>query len=257
MMEEPFALGDSILHRIDPRFRIVMAVLFSIVVAVSYHFPTLILALLATIVLTLSARLNLKAVAGRLLVLAGFLLLLWLVLPITLGGVSVAGFPGASRDGIVLAAQISIKSIALTLGFIALVTTMNFAALGHALGRLRLPGKIVHLMLMTYRYIAVIALEYERLLRAAKIRGFRPGTNLHTYKTYAYFIAMLFIRAASRAERVNRAMRCRGFDGRFFCLSDFPPDPRNWVFAVSMAAVILVLALIEWGEIFGISFMRA
>jgi cobalt/nickel transport system permease protein len=133
---------------------------------------------------------------------------------------------------------------------------MNFAALGHALDRLRVPGKIVHLMLMTYRYIAVIALEYERLVRAAKIRGFRPGTNLHTYKTYAYFIAMLFIRAASRAERVNRAMRCRGFDGRFYSLSVFPSNPRNWVFALSMAAVILLLVFIEWGDILGLPLMR-
>ena len=45
MFSEPFAIGDSIIHRIDPRFKVVAAVAFSIVVAVSYRFPTLLAAL--------------------------------------------------------------------------------------------------------------------------------------------------------------------------------------------------------------------
>ena len=86
MFSEPFAIGDSIIHRIDPRFKVVTAVTFSIVVAVSYRFPALLAALFVAVILTLAAHLNLKAVAGRLLVVIGFLVLLWVVLPITFEG---------------------------------------------------------------------------------------------------------------------------------------------------------------------------
>jgi cobalt/nickel transport system permease protein len=129
----------------------------------------------------------------------------------------------------------------------ALVTTTGFVTLGHAMDRLHIPGKIVHLLLMSYRYIFVIEQEYQRLARAAKIRGFQPGTNIHTYKAYAYMIGMLFVRAAARADRVYRAMRCRGFDGRFYCLAEFPAHPRNWIFAALMSLSIIGLVILEWG----------
>ncbi len=248
MFNEDFASGDSIIHRIDPRFKVVAAAVFSTVVALSYRFPTLLAALFAAVFLTLAAHLDLKAVARRLLVVIGFLILLWILLPLTFKGdvLTHIGPLTVTRSGVLLAAQISLKSVAILLACIALITTMTFAALGHALDRMHLSGKFVHLLLMTYRYIFVIEQEYQRMVRAAKIRGFRPGTNLHTYRTFAYFVAMLFVRAASRADRVYRAMRCRGFDGRLYCLAEFPPRPSNWVFASIMTVAVTALGLIEW-----------
>ena len=251
MFNETFAVGDSIIHRIDPRFKVVAAAAFSIVVALSYQFPTLFAALVTAVVLTLAAHLNMKAVIRRLLVVIGFLSLLWILLPLTFKGEALThiGPLTATRSGVVLAAQISLKSLAILLAFIALITTMNFAVLGHALDRMHLSGKLVHLLLMTYRYIFVIEQEYQRMVRAAKIRGFSPGTNLHTYRTFAYFVGMLFVRAASRADRVYRAMRCRGFDGRLYCLTDFPSRPSNWIFAGIMSVSVTFLIILEWFRI--------
>jgi cobalt/nickel transport system permease protein len=249
MLREPFAVGDSIIHRIDPRYKVVTAVLFTVTVAVSYRFATLLTALAVALILVRAARLQLREIAGRLAAVFVFLVLLWIVLPLTFQGPALAelGPLTLTRPGVVLAAQISIKSITILLCLIALTATMNFAALGHALDRLRVPGKIVHLLLMTYRYIFVIETEYRRLLRAAKIRGFRAGTNLHTYRTYAYMVGMLFVRAAARAERVYEAMRCRGFHGRFYCLSEFHPQRLDRTFAACMTAATAVLIGLEWG----------
>lgn len=247
MIYEPFAVGNSIIHRIDPRFKVVSATLFSIVVAVSYRFPTLLSALAMAGALILAANLDLRAVSRRLLVAAGFLALLWVVVPFTYEGAPLyrIGFLTITRPGVTIAARISLKSIAILSVFIALITTMNFSALGHALDQLRLPGKFVHLLLLTYRYLTVIEQEYGRLVRAAKIRGFRPKTNLHTYRTIAYLIGMLFVRSAARAERVDQAMRCRGFSGRFYCLSAFSRHWSNWVFGWLMTVFTLGLEVIE------------
>ena len=62
----------------------------------------------------------------------------------------------AAREGVALAAQITLKSNAIVIAFMALVATMPFATAGHALHRLGVPDKIVHLLLMTYRYIFVL-----------------------------------------------------------------------------------------------------
>jgi cobalt/nickel transport system permease protein len=144
-----------------------------------------------------------------------------------------------------LAAQITLKSNAIILAFMALVTTMPFSTLGHALNRLQVPDKIVHLLLMTYRYIFVIEEEYQRLIRAAKVRGFQPGTNLHTYRTYAYVVGMLFVRAGERAERVHQAMLCRGFKRKFYSLQEFRARRSGWMFALIMTVVLLLLVALE------------
>jgi len=249
MIDEPFAQGSTVIHRLDPRYRIVAAAALTIAIAVAYRFQALAFALLLAILLVLAARLDLKKVGSRLWVIAGFLALIWVVVPITYTGDILfrAGPLTLSYQGISLSAQITLKSIAILFIMIALTTTMSVATLGHALDRLKVPGKIVHLLLISYRYVFVIEQEYKRIVRAARIRGFSPGTNLHTYRTVAYMIGMLFVRAALRADRVYHAMLLRGFNGRFYCLSRFPPHRRNQVFAVIMGCLLAGFSFLEWG----------
>ncbi len=127
-----------------------------------------------------------------------------------------------------------------------LVATMTVDTLGHSLNRLRLPDKMVHLLLITYRYLFVIEQEYQRLVRAMKIRNFHPKTNLHSYRTYAYLVGMLFVRASERARRVHSAMICRGFHGRFISLRSFPRNPLNLVFGLGIIISLALLIMLEW-----------
>ncbi len=247
MFEEPFAEGISPIHRIDPRMRVVSAVLFSFAVALFYDPLTLLMALAVSVCLILISRADLKKVAKRLFFVNGFILLFWIILPLTYGGEKTPlwGPFAVSKTGILMAAVITLKSNAILIALIALISTMSFATLGHTLNRLKIPDKLVYLLLLTYRYIFVIEQEYGKVMRAIKIRGFTPRTSLHTYKTYAYVIGMLFIRAAERAERVYQAMRCRGFDGRFYTLAEFRTSLSSWLFMVFMTAVTLFLIAME------------
>jgi len=247
MLREPFAVGDSALHRLDPRIRLVSAVIYSCATALCREFPALLAALLFSAGLVALARLRTAEVLKRLLVVNGLVLFIWAVIPFTFPGETLIriGPFGAARQGVDLAAQITLKSNAIVLAFIALVATMPFATAGHALHRLRVPDKIVHLILMTYRYIFVLEQEYLRLVRAATIRGFRPGTNLHTYRTYAYLVGMLFLKAVDRAERVRWAMLCRGFKRSFHSLQEFRAGAGSIVFFLLMSVAVLGIALLE------------
>ena len=248
MIAEPLAYGDSFLYRVDPRLRIVAAAFFSCAVAVFHAFAALLAACLAAATLLLFSGLDFREISRRMAVVLGFLLLLWCLLPLTYEG-DVLGTLGPLplyRPGLVLAAQITLKTLAIIAVFTALVATMPVSTLGHALARLGLPDKLVYLLLMCYRYIFVIEQEYRRLVAAMKIRGFRARTRLHTYRSYAYLVGMLFVRAAARADRVYQAMRCRGFDGRFHSLAAFPPHPVNQWFAAAAASVMIALLGLEW-----------
>lgn len=250
MMEEPFAAGDSPVHRMDPRVRVAFATLLSFVIALSEKFPALWAGLFFSLILLFTARLNLHKVFTRLAFVWGFLIFLWILLPLTFEGEAVyrIGKLTLTREGILLCARISIKSNAILLVFLALIATMNFTTLGYALNSFRIPEKLVHLLLLTYRYIFVIEQEYQRLLRAAKIRSFLPKTDLHTYRTYAYLVGMLFVRASARAERVYQAMRCRGFKGKFYCLREFSFSRSDLIWAGFMSAGIIGLILLEYWQ---------
>jgi cobalt/nickel transport system permease protein len=248
MLSESFAQGTSILHRLDPRLRIVFATLFSFLLAVSMGFATLFTGLALSAVLVLLSGLPLKEVAKRLTVINVFNVLLFLVLPVTFEGTPafLLGPVTCTREGLLLAARISIKSNAILMVFIALVATMSIATLGHALNRLRMPQKIVYLLLIAYRYVFVLEQEYQRLSTAIRVRGFVPGTNLHTYKTYAYLFGMLLVRALARAERVYQSMLCRGFKGKFYCIHRFSFSPTDRIWAVCLLLTLVVLGGMEW-----------
>jgi cobalt/nickel transport system permease protein len=228
--------------------RLIAAAGFSIVAALCREFPALAAALAVAAVLAVLAQLPLKAVLRRLMVVNALVLFLWVVIPFTFPGEAAfrIGRLQASREGVVVASQITLKSNAIIIALIALVATMPVATAGHALSRLRVPAKLIYLLLMTYRYIFVLEQEYQRLARAARIRGFQPGTNLHTYRTYAYLVGMLLVRAAERAERVHWAMVCRGFKRRFYSLQEFRADPGSTFFSVLMAAAVLGVAVLEF-----------
>ncbi len=248
MIHEHFASGNSHIHRIDPRSRVLFAVIASFVVALSNRVPALLAALTLSLLLTTFARLNLRALAKRLVAVLGFLVLVWILLPMTYGGDTLfhIGPLPFSHSGLLLAARISLKTISILLVFTSLVATMPISTLGHCLDKLHVPEKLVYLLLLTYRYIFVIEQEYRRLRRAAAIRGFAPKPDLHTYRTFAYLAGMLFVRASARAERVHQAMMLRGFNGKFHSLHSFSTTRQDRVWTALMGSAIIILATLEW-----------
>lgn len=251
MLIESFAHGSSLLHRLDPRGKIFVAMLFSLTVAVAEQFMVLLLAFGGALILSGIARLSSKEVGQRLLLVNIFMIFLWLVLPLTVSGprLFALGPFGVSVEGMRLAAKITLKSNTIFLGFLSLVATSSLNTLGHALHSLAVPKKFVHLLLFTYRYIHVIEQEYQRLFQAASIRGFRPCMSLHTYRTYANMIGMLLVRSFARAERIHEAMICRGFKGKLYSLHQFKFAGKDMLFLGIMLLGISWLVCLEWLKI--------
>ncbi|MBU2430018.1 MAG: cobalt ECF transporter T component CbiQ [Proteobacteria bacterium] len=250
MIEEKFAFGNSMIHGLSPAVRIVSAGVLSSCAALCDNLYMSGAYLGIALVLCCMAKLNWKDVLLRLKPVFWFLLMIWIVLPLTFDGEVLFkyGILEFTRPGIELCAKITVKSVSILLMFTALIATMSIASLGNGLHRIHVPDKMVFLLLMSYRYIAVIQEEYHRLLRAAKFRGFVPGTNLHSYKTFAYLAGMLFVRASLRARRVHIAMLCRGFHRKFYTLDLYQPNVLNTVFLTGtcLAGVALVLFERVW-----------
>jgi cobalt/nickel transport system permease protein len=247
-IQEPFSEGASLIHRLDPRGKIILAALFSILVAVAQSFPGALAGLALALSWLALARLPLPKVLTRLLVVNSFIVFLWVVLPFTYPGEPVwrVGPLVVTRQGLIFVALITLKSNAIILGLIALIATMPVITLGQALHNLRLPDKLCHLLLFTYRYLYVFEVEFQRLIQAMKIRGFQPRTNLHTYRSYAYLAAMLLVRSFDRAESVYQAMLCRGFNGTFYSLQTFSWQRRDGMFLMISLLALTAIVFLEW-----------
>jgi cobalt/nickel transport system permease protein len=151
-----------------------------------------------------------------------------------------------TQEGLMLSVRIAVKANAILLILLPFVATLMPSALGRALHWFKLPDKLVFLLMMTYRYLFVTAAELGRLHRAAKIRGFVSKTDVHTYRTWAHLLGMLFVRARERARRIHWAMLCRGFTGRFHVLRRLA-FTRNDAYAAGISAIGLIyMAMTEW-----------
>lgn len=250
-LTEQFSEGSSILHRAPAEGKLLLAAAFACAVAVQTHFQGFALALPLAVGLCLLSRLPYRPLLRRLLLVNSFTALLWILLPLTYGGRTVPLQLGGlavpvSQDGLYFAGLVTLKCSTILLAILALVATSPISVLGAGLLRLRVPPKLCHLLLFTYRYIHIIGEEFTRLSTAARMRGFRPGTNIHTYRTYANFTAQLLLRSWERAERVQQAMLLRGFNGSFPSLHS-PTKSRSLVpvSAVTFTACI-ALFWIEW-----------
>jgi cobalt/nickel transport system permease protein len=243
---EEFALGDSAVHKLDPRLKISLTFAFSAIVALNQDLGSTFVALFFPLSLIVVAGINFKRVLSRLLIVNAFTGMLWLFLPFTAGGPALFKFGPLPvyENGVWQVALITLKCNAITLMIIALLGTSTVFSLVHALSHMGVPNKLAHLFFFCFRYIHVIHEEYHRLLRAMKIRALKPGTNLHTYRAYAYLFGTLLVKSFDRSNRIAAAMKCRGFKNKFYILHHHEMQRQDYMLAISGAILMAIVLVI-------------
>ncbi|MDI3323969.1 cobalt ECF transporter T component CbiQ [Pontibacterium granulatum] len=241
--------AQSPIDRIDPRVRVIVAFLFALVVVSSSRFSVLLAGLGTALLLAGLAHLNFKRTLRRVVAMDMFMIFLVIMLPFTTPGealFTLAGIP-ASTEGMMHAFQIALKANAVVLCLLSLVGTMSATTLGHALARLHVPDKLVHLLLFTVRYLDVIGQEYKRMRRAMQARAFVLRSDRHTWCSIGYLVGMLLVRSLERSERIADAMKCRGYNGRFYLLDEMVLTRPDFVF-IPLCTLVL-------GALTGLSFI--
>ncbi|GBE06465.1 nickel transport protein NikQ [bacterium BMS3Abin10] len=243
---EEFAEGKSFFHTLDPRIKFLTFIPYIMVIAIVHGLRIPITALALSSIMAVLAELNKKKLLNRLIVVNIFVLMLWLFIPFSYPGEEFfrIGPLTASKEGFLYVLSITMKTNAIVLATIAILGTSEVFSLAHAFVHLKVPNKLVHLFFFFYRYISVLHEEYTRLKRAMIIRSFKPGTNLHTYRSFAYLIGMLLVNSYERSQRIYNAMLCRGFTGKFPVIDHFSLRKSDITFGLLMSVVTLILIYI-------------
>ena len=239
--------GGSLLSSLNPCTRLLGIIVFSGAVAVLKSVPTLWLSLSLSLILVFCSPLTARTLFLRMFVFNLFIAFLWLFIPWGIPGETIfeAGSLSVSRQGIDYMSALTLRSNTLILALMSFMASTPVISITHAMSSLKVPDKLTYLFFMTYRYIGEIAGEYSRLCNAMKMRCFRPATNIHTYRSYAYLVGMLLVNSFERAQRIRSAMLCRGFNGRFPRIDE---EKVSWLDIFCLVMLCLLLAGIVYAD---------
>ena len=250
--------GNSLIHRLDPRSKLIFTVLYIVVIFLCKHLVSygLVLATLLVLIgisgvkpkvflkgmkpvvfiVVFTAILNLFYTDGTVLWSLGFL-------KITEEGVWKAFF-------MVLRILMLISStLLLTYTTSPILLTSGLERLLHPLKKIHFPVHELDMMMnIALRFIPTLIQETDKIISAQKARGadFDSGNLLQKAKALIPILIPLFISSFRRAEELAVAMECRcyhGDEGRT-SLRQLVMHGRDWgflLFTVVLAASVCVL----------------
>ncbi|MCI8400757.1 MAG: energy-coupling factor transporter transmembrane protein EcfT [Lachnospiraceae bacterium] len=251
--------ADSLLHRLDPRTKLMGTLIFIISLFVAGNWAAY---LLAAAYLALMIRLSgvpvgfivrgLKAVVVLLLISVGFNMFLT-------GGETVLvrlGFIRITLEGVRQAAFMALRLIFLIMGssLMTLTTTPNQLTDGLEKGlgwmkRIHVPvHEIAMIMSIALRFIPILIEETDKIMKAQMARGadFETGNLIQRAKALVPILVPLFISAFRRATDLAMAMEARCYHGgeNRTKMKPLTYDRRDrltyLVFAVYLAAMIVL-----------------
>ena len=222
-LSDAYGQEVSVIHRWDVRCKIVTILAYSFAVASLRHLSVAAMALGLSLVVLLISKVSLHKVMLRVVALTGFLGMLGVVMPLTVPvhpGDTLVVFGDldwldVNLRGVVLAATIAAKAMAIALLMEPLLSTAPLPVTLHGLSRLGVPDMAGQMVLLSYRYLHVFTHEARRMTAGMQARGFVKKTDMDTLRALANFLGMLFVRSFERTEQVFDAMQARGYKGRF------------------------------------------
>jgi len=220
-----FFPGNTVIHRLDPRTKLIMTVVYiaALFVAKSYVSYAVMLAFLALMtaisrirpkallrglkplifIIVLSAILNLFYTDGRILV------HFWII--------------KITYEGVVRSVFMALRIMMLITGTFLLTYTTSPIALTDALEQLMSPLKKIHLpvhelsmmMYIALRFIPLLIEDTDKIMSAQKARGadFETGTLRERAKALLPLLVPLFVSAFRRADELAVAMESRCYHG--------------------------------------------
>jgi cobalt/nickel transport system permease protein len=243
----PPPLTGSLLRQLDPRWKLVVLTLVILGVAWVRSLPALGLALGVSLFLVWLARVPWDWYRDRLGALAWVVGFFVLPLPFLVRGDEIVWGPVVvSLSGVVLGVTAALKAVAILNVVLVLLATAPVEATMKAAHSLYVPGVLIQVVLLTYRYLFLLGDELARLRLAMRVRGFRHRTGWHTWRTYGRVTGTLLVRGQERAERVAQAMRCRGFNGRFYSLEEFRTTWKEGLLASLGLLVLVAVVGLDW-----------
>ena len=223
-----FFPGFSPLHKLDPRTKILLAILFIVGVFLANSTLSFVLLILITVFMMLVSRISVRVI------LKGLKPLFFILIFTSLINIFLTDGEGAPllswgiieiyKEGIIRAVFMSLRVIILVIGTSLLLTyttspislTDGIESLLKPLSMIGIPVHIFAMMMtIALRFIPTLVEETEKIMNAQKSRGanFSSGGLIKRAKSLIPLLVPLFVSAFKRADELATAMECRCYRG--------------------------------------------
>lgn len=218
--------GTSLLHRMDPRAKLLLIFFYVFIVFIANSVLTYVLLGIYTFIIILLTKIRIRYIISGLkpiLLIAAFTFILHLFMTkegdllFKLGWLEV--FEGGIKQGIFISLRLFylvLMTTILTLTSTPIEITDGMESLLAPFKKLGLPTHELALMMsIALRFIPTIMQETEKIIKAQSSRGvdFTSGPIKDRMKAIVPLLIPLFISAFKRAEELAIAMEARGYRG--------------------------------------------
>lgn len=255
-----FFPGESVLHRADPRMKVIISIMYIVMVFLAQGISAYIFVAGFTVVSVIVSGIKPKVILKSLKPIVLIIIITTLLnIILTKGDILLVKwyFIEIYAEGLIFAGAMALRIVSLITGLGAILTyTTSPIAITDGLEQLLSPLKKIKIpvheftMMMTIamRFIPTLLEETEKIMNAQKARGtdFSTGGPMKRVKSFVPVLIPLFISSFRRAEELATAMECRCYHGgdgrtRMNILHFSPMDfIMLGVFALSIAAVVLL-----------------
>jgi energy-coupling factor transport system permease protein len=221
-----FFRGNTPLHRIDPRTKLLILLFFIFVEVAFRDVRIIIFPFVASILLYFSAKIPFKEVRGT----WKFLLLVIVVITsintvFTLVGTTVAnphvlfryGIFSITSEGLSLAVAAALRLLSLAVVSVTLVLTTDPSLYGPALSKLGVPYKGAYVFDLAMRYVPAYANDLETTMNSQMARGYKPRGGKNIFATILNTVPLIVpvsINAMLSVYEVADAMELRAFGAK-------------------------------------------
>lgn len=222
-----FFPGNSVLHRLDPRIKLILTVLYVVAIFLAKNVYCYLALVVSALAMVLLSRLSLGVILKGIKPILFILLFTMLInLFFTKGDVLLWSWWRLAiyREGVVRAVLMAVRVVILVVGTSVLLTyTTSPIVLTDAIESLLSPLKKIKVpvhdfaMMMTIalRFIPTLIEETEKIINAQKARGaaFDNGNILKRARALVPILIPLFVSSFNRADELATAMECRCYRG--------------------------------------------
>lgn len=247
---ETLSFGDSYVHRLDPRIKLLTTVFF-IITVVSFEKYTvfrMVPFFMFPVILISAGNINFKYILKRTFILSPFILLISIFNPVLDTRVILKTGWFTLTYGWISFFSIILRFILTVFTTYALIAITGFNKLCLSLEKMKVPKVFAVQLLLVYRYIYILIEEVFLIVRAHNLRSFKEKIKL---KNFIYLISQLLLRSIDRSERIYLAMLSRGFDGTIHLPVKLKIHTKDIIFITLWMIYFIIMRIFPVTEIIG------
>ncbi|MGL4669215.1 MAG: cobalt ECF transporter T component CbiQ [Methanobacteriaceae archaeon] len=217
---EKEAMKDSVLHRLDGRIKLIIALAIIIFAVSTENTTTLLFIEIYLLILVLISRISIGYFFKRILLILPFGGFMAVLQPFFIPGTVLYTLPlgiTITEQGIIFGFLLISRLFVCLTSIVLLSSISPMENIVNSMRKLGFPKEMAMIMNMTIRYLFVFFDVLANLRKSQKSRGFdiwnKETAYLWRLKQIGYSVAMIFLKAFEQGERVYLSMLSRSYSG--------------------------------------------